>query len=54
VGGDVLRTFSIAMLWGLIVGTFSSIYVGMPILLYFNLRTGKDEDGEGNAEPASP
>lgn len=54
VGGDVLRTFSIAMLWGLIVGTFSSIYVGMPILLYFNLRSGKDEDSEGNAEPASP
>ena len=54
VGGDVLRTFSIAMLWGLIVGTFSSIYVGMPILLYFNLRTGKDEDGEGKAEAAAP
>ncbi len=52
VGGDVLRTFSIAMLWGLVVGTFSSIYVGMPILLYFNLRSGKDE--EGDAEPASP
>lgn len=54
VGGDVLRTFSIAMLWGLVVGTFSSIYVGMPVLLYFNLRIGKDQDGEGGAEAASP
>ncbi|MCR6632058.1 MAG: protein translocase subunit SecF [Magnetospirillum sp.] len=54
VGGDVLRSFSIAMLWGLVVGTFSSIYVGMPILIYFNLRIGKDKEGEGGAgEPAA-
>ena len=48
VGGEVLRGFSIAMLWGLIIGTFSSVYVAMPILIYFNLRTGKVGD---DAEP---
>mgnify|MGYP000505827526 CR=1 FL=1 len=26
------------MLWGLFVGTFSSIRVGMPVLLYLDLR----------------
>lgn len=51
-GGDVLREFSIAMLWGLVVGTYSSIYVAMPILIYFNLRAGKKGE-EGEAEPAS-
>ncbi|BAE51317.1 protein translocase subunit SecF [Paramagnetospirillum magneticum] len=51
VGGEVLRGFSIAMLWGLIIGTFSSIYVAMPMLIYFNLRTGKAAE-EAEAEEA--
>ncbi len=37
-GGETLRNFSIAMLWGLFVGTFSSIRVGMPVLLYLDMR----------------
>jgi len=54
VGGEVLRTFSIAMLWGLVVGTFSSVYVGMPVLIYFNLRTGKEKEEEEAASQAAP
>ncbi len=42
-GGEVLRGFSIAMLWGLVIGTYSSVYVAMPMLIYFNLRTGKEK-----------
>jgi preprotein translocase subunit SecF len=38
LGGSALRPFSIALLWGLFVGTFSSIRVGLPVLLYFDLR----------------
>ncbi|MFD2232418.1 protein translocase subunit SecF [Phaeospirillum tilakii] len=49
-GGEVLRGFAIAMLWGLVIGTYSSIYVAMPMLIYFNLRSGKDR--EKDAEPA--
>jgi preprotein translocase subunit SecF len=52
LGGEVLRGFSIAMLWGLVIGTFSSIYVSMPILVYFNLRTGRYSDEEQGAEAA--
>ena len=37
-GGTALRGFSIAMMWGLFVGTYSSIYLGLPVLLYFDLR----------------
>jgi preprotein translocase SecF subunit len=49
IGGDVLHGFSIAMLWGLIVGTYSSIYVAMPVLIYFNLRTAREKAGDDEA-----
>jgi len=48
-GGEVLRGFAIAMLWGLVIGTYSSIYVAMPMLIYFNLRSGKDREQENPA-----
>ncbi len=37
-GGPVLYSFSIAMLWGVIVGTYSSIWVASACLVYLNLR----------------
>jgi len=47
LGGDVLRNFSAAMAFGVIIGTYSTIYVAVPILVYFDLRreaiTGEDE-----------
>lgn len=54
LGGEVLSGFSIAMLWGLIIGTYSSIYVAMPVLIYFNLRTGKEKDDVEAAGEAAP
>jgi preprotein translocase subunit SecF len=56
LGGEVLRGFSIAMLWGLVIGTYSSIYVAMPVLIYFNLRAGKERqaDEEQQAGEATP
>jgi preprotein translocase SecF subunit len=38
-GGEVIRAFSAAMLFGVFVGTYSSIYVGAPVLIWFNLRS---------------
>jgi SecD/SecF fusion protein len=35
LGGDSLRDFSIALLVGLIVGTYSSMFTATPILTYF-------------------
>jgi len=37
-GGDVLFGFSAAMIFGVIIGTYSSIYVSSTILVYMNLR----------------
>ena len=38
LGGEVLRGFSFAMLFGVIVGTYSSVFVAVPLLLYLNVR----------------
>jgi preprotein translocase subunit SecF len=32
-GGEVLHDFSVALLWGVIIGTYSSIFVASPLLL---------------------
>ena len=45
VGGETLKGFSIAMVLGTIFGTYSSIYLAMPVLQYFDLRSvGSTED----------
>ena len=38
LGGEVIRDFSFAMIWGIAVGTYSSIYIATPILLMFDER----------------
>lgn len=38
-GGDVIRDFTVIMIWGVIIGTYSTFYVATPILYYLNLRT---------------
>ena len=37
-GGEVLRGFSLAMIWGIVIGTYSSIFVASALLLYMNVR----------------
>ena len=41
-GGEVIRGFTIAMTFGVFVGTYSSIIVGGPILIYFGLKSRSD------------
>lgn len=38
-GGEVIRSFTLAMIWGVVVGTYSSIFIAAPILIFLNLRT---------------
>ena len=40
-GGEALRGFSIALMFGIIVGTYSSIYVGAPIILLWGVKRGE-------------
>jgi len=38
VGGDSLRDFAIALLLGLLIGTYSSVFTATPLLTYFQER----------------
>ena len=40
LGGEVIRGFSFAMIWGVVVGTYSSICLAVPLLLYLNVNRG--------------
>lgn len=40
-GGEVLHDFSLALLWGVIVGTYSSIFVASPLLVIWPGGAGK-------------
>ena len=49
-GGEVIRSFTAAMIFGVVIGTFSSIFIAAPLLILFKLRPGKvfaDEKQEG-------
>jgi preprotein translocase subunit SecF len=37
-GGEVIRSFSLAMMWGIFVATYSSIFICSPMLIYLGLR----------------
>ncbi len=37
-GGEVIRSFTFAMIFGILVGTYSSIFVAGPLLILFRLR----------------
>ena len=37
LGGEILKGFSFAMILGVIIGTYSSIYVASPVLSYFKV-----------------
>ncbi len=59
LGGEVIRGFSFAMIWGVVIGTYSSICLAVPLLLYLNVgRRGADSaakeeaPGEEKAEQA--
>jgi len=54
-GGEVIRGFSIALIWGVVIGTFSSWGLAVPILSFTNLRAGigaATEDSAGGGKAA--
>ena len=42
-GGDTLESFSFVIVWGVLIGTYSSIYVSATFLNLFDLRKKPDE-----------
>ena len=35
----MIKSFSLAMMWGIFVGTYSSIFICSPILIYLGVRS---------------
>jgi len=52
VGGEVIHGFVSAILFGVIAGTFSSIYIALPVLIYFRLTTQTTEEDDDKVAPA--
>jgi preprotein translocase SecF subunit len=47
-GGAVLSDFALAMIWGVLIGTFSSIFVAVSLLTFFNINKGDQIMDEPN------
>lgn len=45
-GGEVIRGFAFAMIWGVFVGTYSSIFIAVPVLMLLGLP----RESKGNAK----
>jgi len=43
-GGAVLADFALAMIWGVVIGTYSSIFVAVGTLVWFDLRPKEDDE----------
>ena len=43
-GGNIIKDFSLAMIWGIIIGTYSSILIATPILLNMKIRKTKGDE----------
>jgi preprotein translocase subunit SecF len=52
-GGPVLHSFSFALVCGIIVGTYSSVFVASPIVLFWHRYTDKPRKGSGAAAVAA-
>ena len=47
-GGAVLSDFALAMIWGVLIGTFSSIFVAVSLLTFFNINKGDKIEDQPN------
>ena len=45
-GGNIIKDFSLAMIWGIVIGTYSSILIATPILLNMKIRKSNKESEE--------
>lgn len=45
-GGQVIKSFSLAMMFGVVIGTYSSIFIASPVLIYLGLRADALSSGD--------
>lgn len=53
LGGEVIRGFSIALIFGVLIGTYSSVALAVPTLLYLKVQRADDSDSEYSPQPSA-
>ena len=53
-GGEVIRGFSMGLIWGVVIGTYSSVGLAIPLLIALKVRRSTVAgSGSGDSEPAA-
>ena len=52
-GGHVIQSFSLAMMFGITIGVYSSIFICAPLLIYFGAPTQNEPERKGANEKAA-
>jgi len=52
-GGEALRGFAIAMIFGILIGTYSSLYVAAPAILIWGVKRGREGEARGAPQAAT-
>jgi preprotein translocase SecF subunit len=52
-GGEVIRGFTAGLIWGVAIGTYSSVGLAVPLLSYLKVRRGGEGDKEETEEVAA-
>src|SRR5690606_42141907 len=53
-GGETLFAFSVIMMFGIVIGTYSSVYVAAPVILLWGAKRGEEEPEPVKAAKARP
>lgn len=53
-GGTIIQSFSYAMMFGVVVGIYSTVFIAAPILIYLGVRMSGEPDPEEAASAESP
>lgn len=43
-GGEVISAFTLAMIWGVLIGPYSTVFIAAPVLPWFNLKRDFSEE----------
>ena len=49
-GGAVIKDFGFALIWGVLVGTYSSVFIASPVVMMLNIRSGISGGTVGGVE----
>ena len=52
-GGEVIRGFTAGLIWGIVLGTFSTIGMAVPLLYYLGVRRPGQSEEEAASQPSA-